>query len=503
MKHLYYSILIGCILLFTGCNDWLDVKPRSETTEKTLFSTEEGYKSALTGVYIKLGASNLYGRNTSMYVPEALARSWEIPSFNTSQGSQTSALIGNILYKIGEEYDYTYPGVESIINSIWSDYYNAVSQINNILENLEGNKITFSQNNDQLIKGEALGLRAFIHLEVLRFYGPVPLGLTGNQTDVIPYVTEMTKDPNKLISKSYSEVLELLEKDLDDAEKLLAGIDPIFHYTNNELNKQIVGGNAPKDEWHCYRQNRFNYYAVLGTKARFYHWIGNKEKAASYAKLVIEAENKNGTKKFPLSNRTNSYGVDGNLVMFCEHLFGLHNADLQNIVQPLFVNEKPIFRQSRLIIEEAYEIGIHRSDVRAQEGVYWEFDETITNWENHFLKYSKSNNAKAKNVIPLLRLAEMYFIAIENLPIGEETTSLFSEFGEARSLDATIFNSLTDEAAVISRMEKEYRKDFFGEGQMFFFYKRHNYRTYRWPLSFEIPQGAYVLPKPKGQLSFE
>ena len=47
--------------------------------------------------------------------------------------------------------------------------------------------------------GEAYGLRAFLHLEVLRLFGPVPK--EASDADIaIPYVTEFTKDPTRTVS---------------------------------------------------------------------------------------------------------------------------------------------------------------------------------------------------------------------------------------------------------------------------------------------------------------
>lgn len=43
----------------------------------------------------------------------------------------------------------------------------------------------------KLIKGEALGLRAFCHLDLLRLYGPIP----GKQTDkkILSYAREVSR----------------------------------------------------------------------------------------------------------------------------------------------------------------------------------------------------------------------------------------------------------------------------------------------------------------------
>ncbi|MFR1242256.1 MAG: hypothetical protein ACLSDJ_14240, partial [Butyricimonas faecihominis] len=93
------------------------------------------------------------------------------------------------------------------------------------------------------------------------------------------------------------------------------------------------------------------------------------------------------------------------------------------------------------------------------------------------------------NIVPLLRLAEMYLILVEDSPLSEAPT-YFKTYRVARNLDISIDNSLVTEQDVINRLEKEYRKEFFGEGQMWFFYKKHNFTRVTWHKNKTIPEGA-------------
>jgi hypothetical protein len=375
--------------------------------------------------------------------------------------------------------------------------------LNNILENIDNSGVKFNYNNDKLIKGEAIGLRAFLHLELLRLFGPVP-DIAQSNDIAIPYVTELTKDPNKLISISYDKVLEWIEKDLDTAEKLLLESDPLLHNSNVLLNRTSpYGDNYPKDSWQLFRQSRFNYYAVLGTKARFYHWTGKKTQAVEYAQKVIEAVNDDDSPKFKLADEAYYSGSDRNMVMYCEHLFGVQNSDLQTIINYLFKTAGAELTQTSENLNIAYETSVNPNDIR-RPSRYWVQKSTLgTQLTNHFLKYSGSDDVPTNNRVPLLRLAELYFIVIEDLSL-EEAKPYFSDFRIARALDISIEeSSLIDESARLSRLEKEYRKEFYGEGQMFFFYKKHNYESFTWPVTFTVPAEGYVIPKPKDQLKFE
>lgn len=416
---IYNTIVAFTVFALGSCNDWLDVNPRQEMKEKVLYSTEEGFKSVLTGAYLLMGESSLYGKNTSIYLPEMLARHWTLPSGSGS----TDYALGN--------FNYTYSGAENLIASVWERYYKTIVHLNNLLGAFDENVVHFNYHNDELIKGEALGLRGFLHFELLRYFGPVPSEAVGSEK-VIPYVIEMTKDANLLVSYTWSDVVSKIEADLTRAEELLRPIDPI-----------VTGEETTDDEWHyLYRENRFNYYAVLGAKARFYQWIGDKEKAVKYAKMVIEATNKEGEPVFTLADESSYVGVNANLIMYSEILFGVYSSKHQSIVQPLFKSKTATLTQTLENIASAYESGVQPDDLRNKPRRYWE-EKTYENAVkvNHFYKYIGNDlEMNPKNVVPLMRLSELYFILIEDLPI-EEATPYFVKFRISRSL--THFASFT------------------------------------------------------------
>lgn len=490
MKKIYYLLLSLATISLTGCNDWLDVSPRSQIEGDALFKTEEGFKQALNGVYIKLGQSGLYGDQASCYIPETLAQMWTIPSKNSNLA----------MYSLGN-YDFTESSTESTISNTFKEYYNAIAQLNDILANLKTNKdgVNFEYNNDKLIEGEILGLRAFLHLEVLRFWGPIPEKATDSES-TIPYVTEVTNDVSKLRSKSWNEVITALEKDLNESEDILKVYDPMTYADVDSLNSlqsysYFVGqGTMPKDEWQMLRKGRFNYYATLGTKARFYHWIGNKEQAVKYAQLIVDEQ------KFSLCTEST---VKGSLTMYPEHLFGVENVNLLDIIQTKYASSNAIYTQKKTSVESCYESSLHTNDIRYTNSRYWKEVSYNGITVNTFFKFIGSDNVESDKRVPLIRLAEMYLILIEDLPLTEAKT-YFTTYRTARGLSSSIDeSSMATEDDRLARLEKEYRKEFYGEGQTFFFYKKHNYTTLTWPKTFNVPANGYVIPKPKGMSNFE
>ena len=74
-KKLTYMML--CLSLFAfGCNDWLDVQPKSQVKEEDLFSSESGFRDALTGIYALMGRVETYGGNSTMGFMDMLAQTY-------------------------------------------------------------------------------------------------------------------------------------------------------------------------------------------------------------------------------------------------------------------------------------------------------------------------------------------------------------------------------------------------------------------------------------------
>ena len=77
MKRTIYYMIIGYLLLGTGCSDWLSVNPKDKVEQKEMFSDENGFKNALIGNYIMLKDSKLYGKTLTMEFCENLAQHWK------------------------------------------------------------------------------------------------------------------------------------------------------------------------------------------------------------------------------------------------------------------------------------------------------------------------------------------------------------------------------------------------------------------------------------------
>jgi hypothetical protein len=223
--------------------------------------------------------------------------------------------------------------------------------------------------------------------------------------------------------------------------------------------------------------------------------MGDPATAARLAGEVIDAVNvEDGSAKFRLGNEANAR--NGELTFPSEHLFAVHNSRAQEVVTPLFLQHSVAYTQDSTLLRDAYERVAHPNDIRFRDNRLWQTRRVqgLGNGFNYFRKYVE-NDQTAVDIIPVIRLAEMYFIAIENGDLAR-----FPAYREARNL----FSGLTlDPGELLDRLEKEYRKEFYGEGQMFYFYKRHAYARFTWPDARDVDVASYKLPRPETQTLFE
>lgn len=70
-------------------------------------------------------------------------------------------------FKYKEEY------VKGRLQSTWNAVYKLILDCNVILENAEIHRDVLSDRAYGVVKGEALALRAFLHFDMLRLFGPV------------------------------------------------------------------------------------------------------------------------------------------------------------------------------------------------------------------------------------------------------------------------------------------------------------------------------------------
>lgn len=472
MNKLKY-IIIGIVGMVTlnSCSEWLNVSPKTEVPLEEIFKKQSGFCDVTIGNYILLKEDDAYGVNLTMGAVEYLVSSYE----TGVSSSETKLII----------HDYEDTGTQDIIQKMYGKLYNIISNTNAILNNIEEakrNGVFVKPNYYEVVKGEALGLRAMCHLDILRLFGPVPSLVDG--TKILSYVTKLDNMPVNHVT--YSQYCELLLKDLEEAALLLKDVDPISNLVVNDANFLL-------DDFFKARNLRMNYYAVKALQARTNLYMGNKEVACAAAKEVIEAKTVTGTDVFKLGVGSDINNEDYTLKN--EHIFALNNQNLYETYNERFVVGNSARGKSRDVAVNDLFGAESASDIRANLWITATYGNKNKGMNNKY--YSLANSGGNKNVsdtrIPLLRLSEMYLILAEAAPLTE-AQGYWDTYRKSRGLLST---SLTENGR-LKEVMKEYRKEFYAEGQMFYFHKRINSdrSDILWFSKLTTVKVNYVLPLP-------
>ena len=98
---------------------------------------------------------------------------WEQPSYIYSTPGRLN-YASNLEASTIKSYTYSDDEFKAIIEDIWEEAYATILNINVILDNAEQKRGSVLVESDyNLIKGDLLALRAFLHFDMLRLFGPV------------------------------------------------------------------------------------------------------------------------------------------------------------------------------------------------------------------------------------------------------------------------------------------------------------------------------------------
>lgn len=469
------------VLLLVACNKWLDVKPSSQMEREDMYETAEGFKTALTGCYIGMKNSMLYGQALTMTTVEYLAQHW------TTKAEDLENFMN-----FDWEADYS----KGQVSSIWSNMYTVINQVNDLLGQMEakGERVLPEKELRNLIHGEALALRAFCHFDLLRLFGPSPVATDKNATS-LPYSAESGKEFRTYYD--YDDYCAKIWEDLKAAEKLLAEVDPVLVATYEELNepKKMKDMRVIIDDFQSYRRVRFNYWALKAFEARVALYMGDKPSAYAYAMEVINArvkEKRVGDISLFNTDMTHEY-----YTLPSETLFALNVYDLDKKIESLFRSTRTCLYKWGSQVEVLSELfDGQSSDGRYNLWVNMDYEDQKQMSLKKYWQWEDEEDDEAivyTQQIPMLRMAEMYLITIETASTLTEKNEKLDQLRKSRGLTAKICNT---EAEVAEELLREYQREFYAEGQMFFYYKRIGAKAMRWKDDFEIELKDYQAPIP-------
>ena len=476
MKIIRY-ILILSLLLHYSCDDFLNVKPEGEVVNDELFKNSEGFEDALYGVYSFLGRTDLYGQNLTYYVNDVAAQyligSWDQdPSHKLSQ------------------YNYKHSEVRPIIDNIWIYMYKNIANVNNILANL-ALKDENSMQLYNIYKAEALGLRAFMHFEILRLFTD---DITQNpNAEGIPYYTKYSFEvsPFEKSSESYKKILA----DLTEAERLFEVHGEYFDRTDENAGGFILD-----------RPIHMNLYAVKAVLARVYWTMGNWGKAKEKALEVINCS------FFKLEEKTNIEDLVNGVLSPKETIFGLFSDKWWETTQHqlYYTGTNSLDLQSNY--KDIYSIDLDGVDYR------WEgWIKEISDFGAVGLRFMKvvdryrvkqsSRPVACVSGINLIRLPELFYIVAE--------CYLHEEGDDAKRLAVSYFDKVLRSRGLKTFSERGYnvytsninderRKEFIGEGLYFHVMKKYNMPAYnaKYDMTFQPSTDIYNFPLPEDEKAY-
>lgn len=480
MKNIFYTMILACCtILTTSCDDWLEVKPYDKISEGELLKSEEGYQKMLNGIYIDLNSEALYGKTLTVEMIEVMGGAYTIGNDNSVWGN----------YKDLSSYKYATEYWRGRLDQTWNKAYALILNCNKILETIDDNQHLFTGGSYYVVKGEALALRAMLHFDMLRLFGPVYS--KDSDKKAIPYYTKQTNAPEPLLTAE--EVAGHVAADLEEARTLLAN-DPVKTEGTLMSGAQDGTGNFMR-----YRALRLNYYAVEALLARVYLYMGDKKDAFKYASDVIKTAD-NGIFPFVDKSLVTGSPADPDRIFSSEVIFALTNTSRGTIYKnyydpsrlPNYVFYMDNSLMSNIVYGGAATTGGYQDDYRYRAN--W----IATGSNRYFYKYTDmvANGSIQNTMIPMVRLGEMFLIAAES---QSDVLAKGVQYVNALRRNRGVANLQT---LTPDLLKYEYIRELYGEGQLFYLYKRLNCDVITSANSSKNPKASdliFVVPLPDSE----
>ena len=501
MKRIYNTLfIVGFISLFmSSCNDWLDVRPSDEIKEEYLFETGNGYRTALNGIYRKLATFDLYGSNLSWGLIDGWGLVYNLDKAPDDGGGRAMKKIATFSFKHSE--------LTPTTDAMWDAAWNIIANCNNLAQQVENEDtlLFYDRTHERdMIFAEAIALRAYMHFDLLRIYAPSLLMNPGERT-FIPYVD---KYPSYLSDRqTVSYCLQHIIDDLKKAQSILLSVDKSASFSMESRFIQSYNGES---RFLGYRGYRMNYYAVTAELARVYLYAQKADEAYAEAKKVIDVVE---SKKWFAASTSSSGFNKGNMKMMEDIIFSLYSTDLTDWDQKINhlsdnpadeYNEHYLFLGDELVNEF---FGSEKSSdwrlIYQLEGKYYDYYyRTLKyNKQKEGTTYSKVND----EMIPMIRMSEVYYIAAEAIYKTDPALAqkYLSSVKKGRGIKNVDYSQVTSEEEFINMIVSDARREFVGEGQTFFMYKRLKKNLlgmegYSWK-EVEAKEENMVLPLPDSE----
>lgn len=268
---IYPAAILISFLALASCKKTIDIEPTHTANGDVIFDKISDYESALTGAYARLLSVNYYGSSNGSSAFSVLS------DMMTDNLFESSESLGN--YQNFSHWVYT--ADDTNIDATWLAAYRVIQQCNLTLRNIDKLAST-DQGAVNRIKAQALALRAYVHFDILRYWGEGTL--RNSILRGIPYVSsfDIEQKPARLtVKESYDAIIN----DLQLAKSLMQDMDKPIQSTTSTAST----ARAYIDE-----------IVVNAVLARIYNYAAVPDSAIKYSSLVIAARPLASRANFPL-----------------------------------------------------------------------------------------------------------------------------------------------------------------------------------------------------------
>lgn len=191
-KYIVIILVLINGILFTSCEEFLDLTPISEETSGNAYETTNQIEAALVGAYESFQSSEYYVWDNLLFQ--------DVRSDNNYAGGDNPEIFQIDFLEINPNH--------TRIFTHWSNIYNAISKANLVMERVETiTDPTLTEERRMQIKGEALFLRAYHYFTLVKMFGGVPL-ITNPTTSLNP---EDVNIPRASVTEVYEQIIADLE----------------------------------------------------------------------------------------------------------------------------------------------------------------------------------------------------------------------------------------------------------------------------------------------------
>ncbi len=416
IKRIY--IALALTLIFGSCSDKLELDPTDAVSDIEIFKTTTGVETVVNGTWGYLNDTYFTYAN---------------PGYSTVM--RTSDAMGNdvaVTTKYGYRDPYAFTDLNNKtatrVRAIWTILYKVIDNANNVIARVDQAEGT--QQEKDILKGQAKTLRAFAYLNLATYY---QFSYLKDKTALsVPIYTEpSTIETEGKPKASLEEVYTLVKSDLIQA---------------NDLLKDYVRDSSQK--------YKIDQHVINGLLARTYLNTGEWEKAAQTAKLARDG--------YELMTAAD-YQSGFNDIQNSEWIWGHIQTTEQNVASYTFhyldVSSSGSYYYS-FMADPYFKDLFDEQDIRS----------TLFEWDGEdgregFLRYKKFKfKSNLIGDIVYMRSAEMILIEAEGYARSGNTEKAIAALNTLRTArNASLFNPGGGKV-ILDEILLERRKELWGEG---------------------------------------